>query len=70
MNIPGKNYFPYDGQNGVRFSKINGKDNEFEYNLLIVEPCTNLKANNCIAFYHWLQHHQVKIKNGSWELFV
>jgi hypothetical protein len=34
------NYFPYDGQDGIRSSKSNEKDNGFEYHFLII--CTYL----------------------------
>jgi hypothetical protein len=30
------NYFPYDGQNGIRSYKSNGQDDEFEYYFLII----------------------------------
>jgi len=36
------NYFPYDGQNGTRSSKMNGKDDEFEYYFLIICSYLNL----------------------------
>jgi len=31
-----KSYFPYDMQNGTRSRKSNGKDNEIEFNFLII----------------------------------
>lgn len=34
-------YYPYDGENGTLSSKINGNDNELEYNLFIL--CRYLK---------------------------
>ena len=30
------NYFPYDEQNGTHSRKSNGKENEFEFNFLII----------------------------------
>jgi len=36
------NYFPNDVQNGTRSSKMNGKDDEFEYYFLIICSYLNL----------------------------
>ena len=38
-------YFPYDRQNGSRFSKSNGRDKEFEYTFLIICRYLNLVKN-------------------------
>ena len=39
-------YFPYDVQNGVRSSKRNGKDNEFECNFLKICSYLNNVKNH------------------------
>ena len=38
-------YLPYDRENGNLSSKRNGKDNEFEYNFLIICRYLNLVKN-------------------------
>ena len=57
--------FPYNGENDTRSSKNNGKDNKFEYNILIVADILNLVKNksedNCIANKKFTSCYKIKI---------
>ena len=57
------NYFPYDGQNGIRSYKSNGKDDEFEYYFLII--CSYLIRFRFMVFNATFNN----ISAISWALF-
>ena len=58
-------YLPYDRENGNLSSKRNGKDNEFEYNFLIICRYLNLVKNQRKIF---IAHcYNTKILNRLWE---
>jgi len=48
-----KGYFPCDGQHGIRSSKSNGKDNEFEYRVRVRVMVFNASFNNISAISWW-----------------
>ena len=62
-----------DGQNGTRSRKSNGKDNECEYNFLIICKYLNLVKNKRIILRQTENSHvvyNINIFNRLWEIYM